>query len=105
MKKTATAGIRECQLCQKLNGKTYKQATAICGCCREVKKVDLAAAIKLEDFIILTEEIRNKNGRPRSLTPKDKETIRARHRRGTSMRKLSDEYGVSIGTIFNAVHS
>ncbi len=42
-------------------------------------------------------------GRPRKLSPKDKEKIRKQHEDGTSPTKLAEEYSVNVSTVYNVL--
>lgn len=75
-----------------------------CARCREVLKIDLVEIVLGLDPIYLSENNRNKSGRPSKLTATEQHDIRYAHRMGDSLGKLADQYKVSRATIFNIVH-
>jgi hypothetical protein len=95
----------DCSNCDKPTG-DYKTDKSICGSCREVLKIDIVRRIRGDERIYLSESNRNKNGRKKKLTATDRNEIYwAIKRDGRTMQSLADEYSVSKGTVFNAIHS
>lgn len=95
----------DCTNCNKLTG-NYNKDKSICGRCREVLKIDIALSIRGEDRVYLSERNRNTHGRKGKLTATEKNDIYwANKRDGRSMRRLVEEYGVSLGTICNTIRA
>lgn len=89
--------------CDKLTGEREDDLQT-CALCRDVLKIDLARIVLGMTPIYLTEDTRNKGGRPQILNHKDRYNIKYAHRNGQSMDQLAEIYGVSKATIFNIVH-
>ncbi|MCL2410320.1 MAG: hypothetical protein FWC97_01630 [Treponema sp.] len=84
-----------------------------CRVCRKVSKAELMNELMRlneqinNEKVYLSESNRNKNGRPPTLTKDDKEKIRADYLadpKKNSYSKLAYKYGVSKGTISNAIN-
>jgi len=89
--------------CDKLTGEKEDDLQT-CARCRDVLKIDLARIVLGMTQIYLTEDTRNKGGRPQILNATDQHDIKYAHRNGESMDQLAEKYGVSKATIFNIVH-
>lgn len=94
-----------CHSCAKIVGKDYDARKVVCGCCREVLKVDIVDLLLGIVPVYLTERNRNKKGRPCKLSYSERSRIKYMYNvLGNGATSIAKEFNVSRSTIYRIVH-